>query len=67
MSENFQIGNVVELKSGSPKMTIKSLDTFDNPKFTEATCEWFNKNEEYNLKGFDIKNIHIVQSQSNKN
>jgi len=34
---NFQPGDVVQLKSGGPKMTVESLD---QPK-GEAYCSWF--------------------------
>lgn len=35
----FQIGDVVQLKSGGPKMTVESMDT-DGVK-----CVWFDKND----------------------
>jgi uncharacterized protein YodC (DUF2158 family) len=41
MSKNqFDIGDVVRLKSGSPKMTVAKLST-DKEK-VEYQCQWFN-------------------------
>lgn len=39
MEIEFNAGNVVQLKSGGPKMTITWIE--DN----EAYCEWFDSNE----------------------
>lgn len=37
MSGLFQIGEVVELKSGGPDMTIEAIEEL------KAKCVWFNK------------------------
>jgi len=37
MSENFQVGDVVRLKSGGPAMTITYVGA------DEAACEWFDE------------------------
>ena len=37
----FQIGDVVQLKSGGPKMTIAAV------KSDRAICVWFNKRDAY--------------------
>ena len=35
--EYFEVGNVVELKSGSEKMTVTAIDF---PRDGEVRCEW---------------------------
>jgi uncharacterized protein YodC (DUF2158 family) len=62
MSE-FKKGDVVELKSGGPKMTIGAVGNFspDGP-IHGAVCVWFegkNKHEEV----FDIDALRIVHNQ----
>lgn len=37
MPESFNAGDIVELKSGGPKMTVKSLDTYHG----QYVCQWF--------------------------
>lgn len=37
MAENLKAGDIVELKSGSPKMTISHLDQY------KAYCIWWNE------------------------
>jgi uncharacterized protein YodC (DUF2158 family) len=43
MSENgFSEGDVVQLKSGGPRMTIKGIGKYGIvPKDENALCEWF--------------------------
>ena len=41
MTEPFKPGDVVYLKSGGPKMTVKEFDQ----KVNEVICEWFNEND----------------------
>jgi uncharacterized protein YodC (DUF2158 family) len=43
MLRNFAIGDVVQLKSGGPKMVIRELRTFDG--VPEARCEWIYKTQ----------------------
>ena len=35
----FKVGDVVQLKSGRPPMTVKEIDE------EEATCQWFSDNK----------------------
>jgi len=43
MAETFTVGDVVRLKSGGPKMTIRHVST--NPGGTPiVNCEWFADN-----------------------
>jgi uncharacterized protein YodC (DUF2158 family) len=37
MAEQFKVGNIVQLKSGGPPMTVKSVEALDG----ECFCEWF--------------------------
>jgi len=42
MADQLEVGDVVQLKSGGPKMTITTIDKFagENEK---AECVWFDK------------------------
>lgn len=40
MSE-FKKGNVVQLKSGGPKMTIRNIGKYDLEEDECAACDWF--------------------------
>jgi uncharacterized protein YodC (DUF2158 family) len=56
--EQLQQGDIAELKSGGPKMTILSLDGSSG----EAMCVWFegkNRNEEI----FDVAALRKVHQQ----
>lgn len=46
----FKAGDVVELNSGGPVMTI--LEVKNNGW---VVCEWFDKNHTYNKKNFGIE------------
>ena len=35
----FKVGDIVQLKSGGPSMTISHLSSGDDPKYS---CTWFN-------------------------
>lgn len=35
-----RVGDIVYLKSGSPKLTVKRIKTQDNIDETEVTCSW---------------------------
>jgi uncharacterized protein YodC (DUF2158 family) len=39
MAEQFKAGDVVQLKSGGPKMTVSKLREWQGQ--TEADCDWF--------------------------
>jgi uncharacterized protein YodC (DUF2158 family) len=43
MSQDFQIGDVVRLKSGGPKMTVTSVGPDGHGKLT-VWCVWFPEN-----------------------
>ena len=42
MVEDLKVGDVVQLKSGGPKMTIEQIGDF-NRTHIEAKCVWFNE------------------------
>lgn len=42
MKEKIELGDVVQLKSGGPKMTVEKID-----EDGKLTCVWFDKNEQY--------------------
>lgn len=43
MQQNFNIGDVVVLKSGSPAMTVESyhINPMDGEQTTTVWCSWF--------------------------
>lgn len=49
----MQIGDVVRLKSGGPKMTILAMDE------TQATCAWFNRNGRNQSDDFPLVAIEV--------
>lgn len=56
----LKIGDVVQLKSGGPDMTITSISKFkDNPDSdTEAHCEWFVQHPKTGVFGKEQGNFH---------
>jgi len=42
MADEFKVGDVVELKSGGPKMTIEVIDDYGTGH-KQARCVWFDK------------------------
>ncbi len=40
MPEDLKVGDVVQLKSGGPKMTIEQIANFSRT-YLEAKCVWF--------------------------
>lgn len=44
---NFKIGDVVNLKSGGPEMTVENIDNQGN-----VTCTWFDRNMERKTETF---------------
>lgn len=43
MSEIIKIGDVVQLRSGGPLMTVVKKEDYDNAQ--TAACWWFNTND----------------------
>jgi uncharacterized protein YodC (DUF2158 family) len=40
----LKVGDVVQLKSGGPKMTIEEIDNFGG-NHNQASCVWFEKSK----------------------
>lgn len=51
MAENFQPGDVVQLKSGGPAMTVTALDS------EEAKCEWFDDKNQPHRRLFALSSL----------
>jgi uncharacterized protein YodC (DUF2158 family) len=58
MADEFKTGDVVELKSGGPEMTIESLDDFGAGRL-RARCVWFEKNKR-NAALFELPTLKKV-------
>lgn len=55
MAENeFEIGSVVELNSGGPRMTISEISNQDDGAIM-VTCDWFDKNLNKMREVFDSR------------
>lgn len=52
-TNGFIVGNLVQLNSGGPRMTIDSLEIDTNDKIEYAHCIWFHGDE----KKFDDFNV----------
>jgi uncharacterized protein YodC (DUF2158 family) len=55
---NINVGDVVKLKSGGPKMTVEKIDTE-----LYAVCWWFDKNEEAKTSKFCLETLMTVQER----
>ena len=59
MAQSFKIGDIVRLKSGSPKMTVKGpkmITPFDGspyPHASEVVCVFFNDKHEEKVHVFE--------------
>jgi uncharacterized protein YodC (DUF2158 family) len=52
--EDFNVGDVVKLKSGGPNMTV------DNSSSSRITCVWFDADTVYHMRNFDQGAIEKV-------
>ncbi|MGO8154435.1 YodC family protein [Rhizobium leguminosarum] len=41
MSDQIQVGDVVVLKSGGPRMTVANVDRYGYEEHLSANCDWF--------------------------
>ena len=55
--EDFNVGDVVRLKSGGPNMTV------DNASSTRLICAWFDAANAYQSHGFDQGALEKVPSK----
>jgi uncharacterized protein YodC (DUF2158 family) len=58
MSEQFNPGDVVRLKSGGPKMTV--VHVADD----EVFCEWFDDKKEPQSRGFSPVSLKVAGSDA---
>lgn len=61
IAQTFKPGDVVELKSGGPKMTVRSYEPQDS---AEVTCEWFDKSNDFCTKSFHQDTLRIYSAPS---
>lgn len=61
--DTFKIGDIVQLKSGGPIMTIHGEHMYGG-----AICQWFNKNEEIKTERFAEESLktHIERTTTVK-
>ena len=52
---NFQVGDVVRLKSGGPLMTVQQATYADN-----IVCTWFGENNKRMSEGFHPRTLQSV-------
>lgn len=54
----INVGNVVQLKSGGPKMVVSKIDHnfYDHP----IGCTWFDKNDNIHYYQFSHESLNIV-------
>jgi len=57
MSTQFKLGDVVQLVSGGPKMTV--VDTVSEDEGEAIVCQWFDENE-LKTGTFTPKSIKVV-------
>jgi len=56
----FELGEVVRLKSGGPKMTVTSLDEGSLGSGPEVWCEWFDDKTKVQSGGFAPTSLEKV-------
>jgi uncharacterized protein YodC (DUF2158 family) len=61
LADNFNAGDVVQLKSGGPHMTIALIGTYSTLGGAQgAQCVWFDKTKQE--KGvFALSNLHKIE------
>lgn len=41
MADSFKVGDIVQLKSGGPLMTVSNIDKYGYDDDLSAACDWF--------------------------
>lgn len=59
---DLNIGDVVKLKSGGPKMTVTSFDQPYGSNIRQCRCTWFKSENEAMDKFFPIESLEKVKS-----
>ncbi len=54
----INVGDVVQLKSGGPRMVVDKIDHnfYDHP----IGCAWFSKNDEIKYAQFSYKSLNVL-------
>lgn len=61
MADNFEVGDTVELKSGSPTMTIDALGVQRQGGTTQgAYCTWFDEKNKPQNRWFPLTSLKKV-------
>jgi len=60
MSDKINSGDVVQLKSGGPHMTVSNLHTWQGR--TEANCDWFEGTKMHN-GSFPLTSLKVVTEE----
>lgn len=58
MNHSFKVGDVVILKSHSPKMTVQEINGQD------ITCIWFNHENEPQVRTFLVETLKLYEKPS---
>lgn len=61
MSEEFKPGDVVQLKSGGPKMTVKKIEMWNS--VMSANCDWF-ENADVKYELFPVTSLKKVEESA---
>ena len=56
---DFKVGDVVQLKSGGPTMTIQRMYPDSTPP--DAKCKWFDKNSATKEEGFALESLIRIE------
>jgi uncharacterized protein YodC (DUF2158 family) len=58
MARDFEVGQVVKLKSGGPKMTIEEIDDYGSGH-PQASCVWF-EGDKRKSSIFEFQTLEVV-------
>lgn len=56
----MKIGDVVQLKSGGPRMTVHTLDNDMDDSEAEVTCMWFDEKQEQHVRVFKVLTLKTI-------
>ena len=60
---DFKIGDVVQLKSGGPKMTVYEFSGRPGNEDFEVRCTWFEKSSQ--LNNWFLANVLVLVNETN--
>jgi uncharacterized protein YodC (DUF2158 family) len=65
MTKKFKAGDIVQLKSGGPKMTVRFYDqNFGGSESDDVLCEWFDAKAELKYAKFNQESLNLVDKES---